>query len=88
MNAAVFFDMRATVSEAAAFGGYTRRMFKADRASMRAWSLFFREAKRLSGSAHLGEAPEALRMARYFRDKSIIGSKPRRPIPHRQLDFA
>lgn len=88
MNAAVFSDMRATVSEAAEFGGYTRRMLKADRASMRAWALTFREAKKLVGAGHYGEALEALKMARYFRDKSIIGSKPRRPIAHRQLAFA
>lgn len=83
----IFQDMRETADTAANRGGYTRRMFKADRASMRAWAYFWREMRASPDwCAQYQEAKEALRMARYFRDKSIEGSRPPRPVP-RQLSF-
>jgi hypothetical protein len=86
MSATAYFaDMRQTVALAAERGGYTRRMFKADRDSMRAWARAWRLLRIYRpGDREWDEARESLRMARYFRDKSIEGSRPRKPSP-RQL---
>jgi hypothetical protein len=73
--------MRETADTAATRGGYTRRMFKADRASMRSWAKQWRHWRFKPGGTADSEDPfEALRMACYFRDKSIEGSRAPRPV--------
>ena len=78
-----FIDMRQTAENCAAKGGYTPAMFKADRRSMRSWARLWRELRNAPDwSEKIEQARDALVWARYFRDKSLEGSRPRRPVPH------